>query len=68
MVGRTPPLTDAECKQLRYGEKAGNRIRDRGGLHLEVLPSSSKRWRLGYDRPGSKPKTPAPVSPGYAIR
>ena len=45
-----PPLTDTQCKKLRYNtsEKSANRLRDGGGLILEARPSGRKVWLLEY--------------------
>ncbi|WP_416047948.1 tyrosine-type recombinase/integrase [Cupriavidus basilensis] len=54
MSKRILPLTDAQCRQAKYGGDGGNRLRDGGGLYLDLLPSGGKRWRLKYKRPGTK--------------
>ncbi|MBP0631432.1 integrase arm-type DNA-binding domain-containing protein [Cupriavidus sp. AcVe19-1a] len=51
---RILPLTDAQCRQAKYSADGGNRLRDGGGLYLEVLPSGTKKWRMKYQRPGTK--------------
>ena len=45
-----PPLTDAQCKKLRYNptEKSANRLRDGRGLILEARNSGRKVWLLEY--------------------
>lgn len=44
------PLTDAQCKKLRYNptKKSSNRLRDGRGLILEVRNSGRKVWLLEY--------------------
>ena len=44
------PLSDSQCKKLRYNpvNKAANRIRDGRGLLLEALPSLRRVWRFEY--------------------
>ena len=45
-----PPLTDTQCKKLRYNptEKSANRLRDGRGLILEARSSGRKVWLLEY--------------------
>ncbi|MBW4789174.1 tyrosine-type recombinase/integrase [Alcaligenes faecalis subsp. faecalis] len=51
MAKKIPPLTDSKCKAAKFSTGGKNRLFDGGGLYLELLPSSSKRWRLKYRRP-----------------
>jgi len=44
----TTPLTDARCRNARYSADGGNKLFDGGGLHLHLLPSGAKKWRLKY--------------------
>lgn len=65
MPKKIPPLSDAACRALRYDEVAGvRRIRDGGGLYLEVLPSGRKVWRLEY-RTAKGTKTRATFAADY---
>ncbi|AMR77276.1 tyrosine-type recombinase/integrase [Cupriavidus nantongensis] len=54
MPKRILPLTDADCRQTKYDKEGSNRLRDGGGLYLELLPSGAKKWRMKYKRPGTK--------------
>jgi hypothetical protein len=38
----------------KYNEEGSNRLRDGGGLFLELLPSGAKKWRMKYKRPGTR--------------
>lgn len=50
------PLSDVDCRSLRHkpGGRAANRLRDGGGLLLEVLPAGRKVWRLEYRYAGKR--------------
>lgn len=51
MPKKMEPLSDVQCRALRYqpeAGRAGNRLRDGGGLYLEVLASGRRVWRLKY--------------------
>jgi integrase len=48
----TNTLTDAKCKSAKPGEKLVKMF-DGGGLHLAVLPSGVKSWRVAYRMAGS---------------
>ncbi|MDR3397562.1 MAG: Arm DNA-binding domain-containing protein, partial [Pandoraea sp.] len=54
MPKRILPLSDLQCRQAKYTADGGNRLRDGGGLYLEVLPSGAKKWRMKYQKPGTK--------------
>ncbi|MEN7526500.1 integrase arm-type DNA-binding domain-containing protein [Cupriavidus sp. DL-D2] len=54
MPKRILPLSDIQCRQAKYSAEGGNRLRDGGGLYLELLPSGAKKWRMKYQKPGSK--------------
>ncbi|MCM3608077.1 integrase arm-type DNA-binding domain-containing protein [Cupriavidus pauculus] len=54
MPKRILPLSDLQCRQAKYSADGGNRLRDGGGLYLELLPSGAKKWRMKYQKPGSK--------------
>ncbi len=51
----TQTLTDARCRAAKPGAKL-IKMFDGGGLHLAVLPSGVKVWRIAY-RLNGKPKT-----------
>lgn len=51
----TNSLTDARCKSAKPGAKLV-KLFDGGGLHLAVLPSGAKAWRVAY-RLAGKPQT-----------
>ncbi len=51
----TQTLTDARCRSARPADKL-IKLFDGGGLHLAVLPSGVKVWRIAY-RLNGKPKT-----------
>jgi len=51
----TNALTDARCRAIKPGEKLAKYF-DGGGLHLAVLPSGAKSWRVAY-RLAGKPQT-----------
>lgn len=54
MPKRILPLSDIQCRQAKYSPEGGNRLRDGGGLYLELLPSGAKKWGMKYQKPGSK--------------
>ena len=56
MPRKIKPLSDAQCRALKFdpADKAGNVLRDGGGLLLEALPSGRKVWRLKYKGPDGK--------------
>lgn len=51
----TNRLRDSDCKAARPGAKLG-KLFDGGGLHLAILPSGGKVWRISY-RLAGKPQT-----------
>lgn len=48
MARRILPLTDTQCRTLKYSERTSNRIFDGGGLYLEARESGSRLWRLKF--------------------
>lgn len=54
MPKRILPLSDIQCRHAKYSTEGNNRLRDGGGLYLEVLPSGAKKWRMKYQKPGTK--------------
>ncbi|MBP6798348.1 MAG: DUF4102 domain-containing protein, partial [Luteimonas sp.] len=48
MARRILPLTDTQCRTLKYSTRSGNRIFDGGGLFLEARESGSRLWRLKF--------------------
>ena len=48
MARRILPLTDTQCRTLKYSPRTGNRIFDGGGLFLEARESGSRLWRLKF--------------------
>jgi hypothetical protein len=51
---RILPVSYIPCRLSKYSPDGGNRLRDGGGLYLELLPSRAKKWRLDYQKSGSK--------------
>ncbi|MES2260999.1 MAG: integrase arm-type DNA-binding domain-containing protein [Pseudomonadota bacterium] len=47
------PLTDMKIKMAKPMEKVYT-LADGGGMYLEVAPSGSKIWRMGYRQPNGK--------------
>lgn len=47
------PLTDVQVKLAKPREKA-YKLADGAGLYLEVMPSGSKLWRMGYRQASGK--------------
>ncbi|WP_199545429.1 tyrosine-type recombinase/integrase, partial [Paraburkholderia kururiensis] len=45
---KSKPLTDARCRNAKYGEAGGNKLFDGGGLFLDLRPSGTKKWRLKF--------------------
>lgn len=48
MARRILPLTDTQCRTLKYSTRTSNRIFDGGGLFLEARESGSRLWRLKF--------------------
>lgn len=48
MAKRILPLTDTQCRTLKYSPLKGNRIFDGSGLFLEARESGSRLWRLKF--------------------
>ena len=50
MPKRSAPLTDKQCRQLKYDpeSRSANKLRDGDGLFLHVLSTGRKVWRLEY--------------------
>ncbi|RZO83994.1 MAG: site-specific integrase [Oceanococcus sp.] len=50
MPKRSAPLTDKQCRQLKYDPetRSANKLRDGDGLFLHVLSTGRKVWRLEY--------------------
>lgn len=53
MPRQSKPLTDTLIKQSKPLEKQ-YKLTDGGGLHLAVMPTGSKLWRMKYMRPNGK--------------
>lgn len=40
-------LTDSRIRQLRPNDKV-QKVSDGGGLYVQVAPTGTKSWRMGY--------------------
>lgn len=61
MPKKIAPLSDRQCRDLRYDAKVPrkNVLRDGDGLLLVALPSGRKSWRLRYRNPEGRDHTAA---------
>lgn len=46
-------LLDSQCRGTKAGDKI-KKLSDGGGLHLAILPSGSKLWRIAYRVDGAQ--------------